>query len=157
MKPEKQATLNLDACHEIQIHYKRPLFKKMPKVESPEEAAILFKKYIDPNRIDHKEFFWVMLCTRASRVLGITEIASGALTQVIIPVREIIQLALITNAAGIILCHNHPSGSHIFSEKDIQITEKLTELCNLFNIAVIDHLIITSESYASFDETIGFD
>jgi len=157
MKPTHRSASDSFQCQEIEIHYKRPLFSAMPKVESAEEAMRLFRQYINPKRIDLKEFFWVMLCSRASNVLAIAEVASGTLSQVMIPIRELIQLALMTNAAGIICCHNHPSGKTGFSEADIHFTEKLTEACKLFNINLIDHLIITSESFASYQQDIGFE
>ena len=55
-----------------------------------------------------------------------------------------------TNASGVILSHNHPSGNIQSSKDDDMITNKIKSACELMNINVLDHIIITSESYYSY-------
>jgi len=62
----------------------------------------------------------------------------------------IMQIALKSSATSIILAHNHPSGNLIPSEADKDLTKKIREGGKVLDIAVLDHLIITSESYFSF-------
>lgn len=69
--------------------------------------------------------------------------------------KVIFQVALKANASSIILCHNHPSGNLKPSENDISLTKKLKNAGNFLDLTVLDHLIITSESYYSFaDENL---
>ena len=138
------------ACHEVEIHYKRPLFDEMPKVKSQEDSSRILKSFCNPKQLDHKEYFWVMLLTNANCLLGISNTSCGTIKSTIISIVEILQLAINTNASAIIVAHNHPSGKLIPSQKDIQLTNKIKEACELFDIKLLDHLIITSESYLSF-------
>jgi len=136
--------------HEISIVYKRPVFEEMPQVNSASKADELIKSIIDLNRIDYKEYMWVLLLTNANRVLGIAKIGEGSIKGVVVNTREVIQLGICTNTANIILVHNHPSGTLQPSQPDIQLTEKIKKMTALFDMTLLDHLIITSESYYSF-------
>ncbi|WP_339883520.1 JAB domain-containing protein [Polaribacter vadi] len=136
--------------YEVEIHYKRPLFSSMQKIASSLEASTILRNYIDTNVLDVKEFFWIILLSRANKILGISAISSGTISGVLVNYREIIQLTLLSNASHIIVAHNHPSGKLAPSENDRRITEKLQEGLNLFDAKLLDHLILTSESYYSF-------
>ena len=102
--------------------------------------------------MDVKEFFWLVLMTRSNRVLSIVEIGSGTINCVPVNLREVIQLALLKNSTAIAVCHNHPSGRLNFSKSDIDITTKLESMCKLFEIILLDHIVITSEDYLSMAE-----
>lgn len=65
-------------------------------------------------------------------------------------VRLILQGALLTNATGIILAHNHPSGSLRPSSEDDALTRKIVEAAEIMNIRVNDHIILTSEGFYSY-------
>jgi len=136
--------------YEVEIHYKRPLFSSMQKITSSLEATTILRNYIDMNVLDVKEFFWTIFLSRANKILGISTIASGTISGVIVNYREIIQLTLLSNASHIIVAHNHPSGVLKPSKDDKRITEILQKGLNLFDAKLLDHLILTSESYYSF-------
>lgn len=141
---------------EIELHYKRPLFQTMKHITKSEDAEAILRAYINPKRIDLKEFFWVLLLSNANRLIAISELASGSPRAVHVQTREIIQLALKTNASGLIVAHCHPSGNLNISDADKKLTSKLTELCDVFELTLLDHIIITSEAYVSFaDSAIG--
>jgi len=152
MKPIKRTRLDLPACHEVQIHYKRPLYNAAKKISSYESAEKTLRDFIDLNRIDHKEFFWIILMTNANQVLAVSELGSGCTSGVSVSIKEICQLALLSNAKGIIIAHNHPSGKLEASEADRNITQKLIFVLDILNITLLDHLIITSEDCISFAE-----
>lgn len=139
-------------CHEVQIHYKRPLFDPKRNANSSDAIDAILREFIDMDRIDHKEFFWVILLTNANQVIGISEIGSGCHTGVTVNIKEICQLALLTNAANIVIAHNHPSGTLKPSEMDRKLTKKLTTLLALLDITLLDHIIITTEDYTSFSD-----
>jgi len=135
---------------EIQIHYKRPLFDSMKWVTNALDANEILRQYIDPNIIDVKEHFYVMLLNNANRVLGISLISIGELRGTMVNIKEIFQLTLLTHADYVILAHLHPSGLLKPSDNDIEITEKIQYGLSLLDVTLLDHLIITSESFFSF-------
>lgn len=143
----------LFSSSEIELHYKRPLFQNMKLITNSEDAEKILKTFIHPNRIDLKEFFWVMLLSNANRLIAVSEIATGSPRCVPVQIREIFQLALITNASSIIVAHCHPSGNLNISEADKKLTSKLEKLCELLELTLLDHIIITSESYTSFSDS----
>lgn len=145
-----QLTTTIYSSTEIQLHYKRPLFIKMKHINSAEKAQEVIKEFADSQRIDLKEFFWVLLLSNANRLLGISEIASGSSRGVVINIKEILQLALMTSSSAIILAHNHPSGNLSISSSDKRLTEKLKQVTDVMEITLLDHIIISSESFTSF-------
>lgn len=64
----------------------------------------------------------------------------------------ILQGALLTNATGIILAHNHPSGTLKPSREDDRLTRRIVEAADIMNIRVNDHIILTSEGFYSYDD-----
>ena len=98
----------------------------------------------------------MLLLNRANIVLGWVKLSSGGTTGTVVDVKIIFALSLKTNASGIILSHNHPSKNLIPSEKDKRLTKIVAEAGKLFNVNLLDHLIVVSyERYFSFvDEGI---
>ncbi|QTE21062.1 JAB domain-containing protein [Polaribacter cellanae] len=143
-------TKEILSCAEVEIHYKRPLFSKMKSIASAQDVDNLLRTYIDTNVIDVKEFFYVVLLSRSNKVLGISTIGCGSVSGVIVNLKEIFQLTLLSHASQIVVAHNHPSGKLTPSENDKQLTEKLKQGLSLFDVKLLDHLILTSEAYLSF-------
>lgn len=144
--------LEVNTFNEVKIHYERPILNPNRIVKSSEDSERLLRTFIDKKRIDYKEFFWVLLLTNANQVVGISEIAIGNTTGVSVNIKEIYQLALLANATSIIVAHNHPSGKLTPSESDKNLTKKLREASKLLDITLLDHLILTSESFVSFSD-----
>ena len=94
----------------------------------------------------------VILLNRANIVLGIYEMSKGGISGTVVDIRIILGVALKCNASSIILVHNHPSGKLVPSEPDKAITKKLKEACNLLDICLLDHLIISRFGYYSFTD-----
>jgi len=135
---------------EIEIHYKRPLYASMKHIGKATDAEEVLREFSDANRIDLKECFWVLLLSHSNRLLGISLISVGTTSGVLVGIKEIFQLSLLTNASNVIIAHNHPSGTLKPSSKDIEITEKIKHGLSLLDINLLDHIIITSESFTSF-------
>ena len=133
----------------IEIHYKRPHFQETNHITCAGDVDILLRKYINLSQLDLRECFWVILLSNANRVLAISEVASGTSRGVLTNSKYIFQLALLTNASAIIVAHNHPSGNLIISERDIKETKKIQRLSTLMDISLLDHIVITSESFVS--------
>ena len=71
----------------------------------------------------------------------------------LVDIKNIFQVALLGNAASIIVAHNHPSGCVRPSMDDIELTEKIQHAGQLLQVQVDDHIIITKDGYFSFNET----
>lgn len=144
---DKKAELPLP--QEVRIEYVRPIFSEQMHVSSILEAERIIRKFIGTTGLDFKEFFWVMVLTRANRLLGISHISTGSVKGTVVSATEILQLAILSNASGVILVHNHPSGSLQFSKADIRLTKKLRKALKYLEISLLDHIVITTESYSS--------
>lgn len=136
----------------IEIHYQRPCLDDMVTITCAEDAQGLLRKYIHPKHMDLRECFWVILLSNANGVLGISEVACGTSKGVQTNIKYIFQLALLTNSSAIIIAHNHPSGTLNMSNRDIQETKKIKRLSELMDITLLDHIILTSESYVSMEQ-----
>lgn len=109
-----------------------------------------FLKKIYPVDINLKEAFVVIFFNNQMKINGYSTISIGGLDATIVDVRNIMQIALTSNSNGIILSHNHPSGKLTPSEADRKITERIKTACKYLDIKLIDHIIITEDSYYSF-------
>ena len=134
---------------EIEIIYK-PKFKasELPKVVTSADAHGYLKD-VFPS-LDYREYFYILCLNRNNKVLGYCQISVGGLAGTVADVRIIMQTALKSNACSIILSHNHPSGNLQPSEADKDLTRKIKEAGKVLDIPVLDHLILTSETYLSF-------
>jgi DNA repair protein RadC len=137
---------------EMELHYvTRVKASDRPKVLSSKHAVEVFKNVYDPNKIGHKEFFYLLLMNRANNVLGCIKISEGGITGTVVDLRIIFQAALKANATSIIVSHNHPSGNLYPSEADILLTRKVKDGAEILDIPLRDHIIVTPEfDYYSF-------
>ena len=118
-------------------------------VTSSSDAALYFKPMLE----DHTyETFHVMYLNNASKVLHSSCISKGGVTNTLADTKVIFREALELGATRIILCHNHPSGSLTPSAADISITKKIKEAARLFDIIVLDHIIVSDAGYCSMVE-----
>lgn len=98
------------------------------------------------------EVFAVAFLDSQNRVLAIEEMFRGTLTQISVYPREVVIEDLNRQAAAVILCHNHPSGSATPSCADEALTQNLKAALTLVDVRVLDHLIVTRSKVLSFAE-----
>jgi DNA repair protein RadC len=136
---------------EIQLIYKSKVKASLrPKISSPGMAADVLRKYWDTDKIEFIEQFKVLLLDRSKRVIGMYEMSTGSTTGTTYDPKLVFVAALKANAHGLIVAHNHPSGSLKPSQADIDLTDELKEWGNFLRIPLLDHIILTSESHFSF-------
>ncbi|MEQ9404340.1 MAG: JAB domain-containing protein [Cyclobacteriaceae bacterium] len=105
--------------------------------------------------INYKESFYAMFLNRRHCVLGVSKISEGGIFGTMVDPKLIFQTALKAHASAIVVFHNHPSGNLKPSEADIKLTQKLKDAGNFLDLPLLDHIILTDESYYSFcDEGI---
>lgn len=102
-------------------------------------------------RLDREHLWRIDLDTR-SRVLGFEVVSIGTLSATLVHPREIMKGALLANAAGFILAHNHPSGDETPSPEDRETTRRIKSAADLIGIPMVDHVIIAGEKFFSFRE-----
>lgn len=101
------------------------------------------------------ESFYVVLLNNSNMTIGYAEISKGGITGTIVDVRLILKYVFDSLAVGVILVHNHPSGTLQASNADKQVTQKVKNALNLIDVKLLDHIILTNDSYLSFaDENI---
>lgn len=153
---EKTDLLN-NVVSEIQLVYKTKVKNSERKsITNSKLSADIFKSLEAYNQnIDFKEVFYSMYLNRANKLLAVLKISEGSTSGTVVDVKQIIKPAIDLNASGVIICHNHPSGNFKPSDHDKTITSKIINALKLFDISLIDAIIITSEGYYSFaDEGI---
>jgi DNA repair protein RadC len=97
-----------------------------------------------------KEEFWILLLNRANIVIGKKRISEGGVAGTVADSKIIFKEAVDKLASSLILSHNHPSGNVKPSDADIKLTKRLKEAGQIFEIPVLDHIIITHNSFYSF-------
>lgn len=136
---------------EVELIYKSKVkASERPQILSAKDAYEILMTIWDEGKIDFVEQFNILLINRANKVLGVYKVSTGGITGTVADPRQIFTAALKANACGIVLAHNHPSGTLKPSRQDEQLTSKMKEARSFLDIKVLDHLIVTSESYYSF-------
>lgn len=119
------------------------------KVTSPSIAYQVLSEYLE---YADREHFIILLLNTKNGIIGINTVSIGSLSSSIVHPREIFKPAILANAAGIILAHNHPSGDPSPSQEDLEVTRRLVEAGQLLGIIVQDHIIIGDGCYVSLKE-----
>lgn len=116
------------------------------KIDSAEEVYHELKSFAKKQQ----EYFLVMTLDGASHLINTRTVFIGTLNQTLVHPREVFADAIADRAAGIIVAHNHPSGTLQPSRADIGITERLEEVAKLVGIELLDHVIIAKDGFYSF-------
>ena len=135
--------VRLKMCREDSILY------SPRKVSSPEDAVGLVRSIIGES---DREMFLVITLDTKNQFNAVDICSIGSVNASIVHPREVFKLAIISNASGILIAHNHPSGITKPSKEDERITERIKEAANIIGIPIVDHLIVGVDSYYSFKE-----
>jgi DNA repair protein RadC len=125
------------------------LLYKERSVRSPEDGYQLMKLFLADK--DREHFIVASLDTK-NQPVSINVCHIGSLNASLVHPREVMKSAILSNAASIIVGHNHPSGLPEPSREDIDVTKRLVEAGKIIGIDVIDHIIVGDETYISLKE-----
>lgn len=125
---------------------------ELKTIQGADDAAEVARKCFDADSIDWVESFIVVALNNANKVLGFYKVSTGGVSGTIADPKIIFQFALLSNASSIIIAHNHPSGNLTPSNADKAITEKIANAARLLDMTLLDHIIVTDESYFSFQK-----
>jgi DNA repair protein RadC len=134
---------------EIITTYNKKRQKTGIKISTSRDVYRLVKRLFRDGEIDHREKVYAVFLSRRNEVLGWQLQGLGGISGASCDLRITFQTALLCNASSIILAHNHPSGNLTASQSDIDLTRKAKQFGKLIGMEILDHIIITSNSYLS--------
>lgn len=141
---------------EISLSYKRKVkASERPKVSCSKDAEKLFRENWNDLTINLFEEFKILLLDRNNSCMGIVNISQGGVSGTLVDAKLVFASTLKARACGLILGHNHPSGTLKPSSSDLALTRKLVTAGSFLDIKVLDHLILTDSSHISLaDENL---
>lgn len=125
--------------------------EKMPQMDSPRKVYMVMIPLL--RDIRHEEC-WVLFLNHANRLVGKEMISRGGMESTAIDKRIILRRALDRKASGVILVHNHPSGTPYPSVEDIRQTRELGKALASCDLRLVDHVIVSGRSFYSFSDEL---
>ena len=116
------------------------------RVSSPKDIYGTIRKYGKKKQ----EHFIVICLNGAHQVIKVKVITIGVLNRCLVHPREVFRPAIINNSASIIIAHNHPSGTLTPSPNDDKLTAKIKQGLKIFDITLMDHIILSKDGYYSY-------
>ncbi len=143
----KTKAIQIEAVMEIVRRYSNELLTPRTPIRSSTDIDRIMRQRI--GNLPHEEI-WVILLNRANQVISTRRSTSGSAVASIFDIKNIVKNAVLENAQAIILCHNHPSGNLRPSRSDDEITTTCKRACELLDIKMLDHVILSSRGYYSY-------
>jgi DNA repair protein RadC len=135
---------------EVQLSYKRKNQFIIHKITSSQSANECIRKIFPIEQISYREHMYALYLDNSNCIIGYHLLSIGGITGTLVDIRVLMQGALLTNAVGLLLFHNHPSNTLKPSTADKNLTDKIIRSAEILDLKVLDHLIITEDSYYSF-------
>ncbi len=142
----KVKAIQLKALGELAKRISTPSNYKKIKIKTPEDIARLL---MEEMRLEKQEHVKLVILNNKNEIVKIKKIAQGGINSVNMSMREMLVEPIKIQAPKIILIHNHPSGDSTPSKADIEITERLFEVSQLFDIELLDHIVIGNGNFTS--------
>lgn len=99
------------------------------------------------------EMVYLLLLDATGNVLNCRFMGQGTVGSANVPMRRLVQEALIANASGLVLAHNHPSGMAVPSKEDIDLTLRIREALSILDLRLLDHIIVADDDFISLRES----
>lgn len=122
---------------------------KVKKITCPKDVYNLLSKDMEEKQVEELK---VIILNTKNIVKSVVTIAKGAQSRAVIGVKELLNEPLKQMAASIVIVHNHPSGDSSPSKQDIEFTKKICKSASIFDISVLDHIVIGNKEYTSIRE-----
>jgi DNA repair protein RadC len=132
----------IDTIAEIKVSYK-PTKQAGPKITSSQLAYEYLRQLYDEETVAFQEQFIILYLNRANDVIGAYNAFTGGITGTVADIRIIMGVALKSMACGIIISHNHPSGTLKPSAADKELTQRINEAGRMLEITLLDHIIVS--------------
>lgn len=137
----------------IKLYELKKIQSEFPKlrIRSSADAAEFIRQFYSDD-IDIFESSFILLLNRANDTIGYAKISQGGITGTVVDPRLVAKYAVESLSPCVILAHNHPSGNLTPSGADKDLTDKIKKGLKLLDIDLLDHIILTNESYYSLSE-----
>jgi len=119
------------------------------KVRSSNDAAKFLRKLYG-DQVLVRETMFLLIMDKGNQIVSYAKLADGDIASCTFPMRLALKHLLNNLSSACIVAHNHPSGQTIPSENDKRMTKKFKEACDLLDISLLDHIIMTADSHYSF-------
>lgn len=153
--PELSAVKGIGFAKAVQLQAAFALSKRLRSqglkrtIETPQEAYLELQADLKEEKM---EVLYVLLRDVRRQLIHKEEIGRGTLNHLIVHPREVFSVAIRHRAHSLIVAHNHPSGDPTPSSSDFEITQRLFAASKVIGIPLIDHLIIGSDRFFSFQQ-----
>lgn len=131
---------------------KDPTVFQRIQISGSQDSADYIRQFYEGD-IEIFESFFILLLNRQNMTIGYAKISQGGVAGTTVDAKIVIKYIVDTLASAVILCHNHPSGNLKPSAEDIMLTEKLASAAKLVDSQVLDHIILTPNSFYSFADS----
>ncbi len=137
----------LAAAFELGMRCRDEHSREAVTVRGADDAYDYIRGNLD--HLDHEEF-WILILNRANRIVGARCVSKGGTAMTVVDVKMVVRAALDNMASGLILAHNHPSGNLNPSPEDDRLTAKIKAAAELFDIKVLDHIVVGHNAFTSY-------
>lgn len=156
-RKELMLTKGIGAAKALQIEAMMELMRRHGKEQNDAQGKPVFKSSHDIHEairhdianLGHEEV-WAIFINRRNQEITRCRVTSGSQTASVFDSHIILKRALLEEADGIVMCHNHPSGNLMPSTQDDNITHLLFEACRALQVRMLDHVIVTTRGYYSY-------
>lgn len=135
---------------QLSLKRKQTKFPRV-KITSSHQAEEVIRNFYGDD-ITIFESFFLLLLDQSHTTTGYVKISQGGITGTVVDVRIIAKYAVEGLATAVVIAHNHPAGTLRPSDTDIHITKKIQAALALFDIRILDHIILTETSFYSFSD-----
>ncbi len=139
--------LQIEAVMELIRRYSSETTRRKVKISGPNDLYSLMRPVI--GNLPHEEI-WAIFLNRGNEVIGQMMVTTGSAVASIFDLKKILKEALLRDADGVAIAHNHPSGQLRPSIQDDRITESLKAGCKSMELRMLDHIIVTADNYYSY-------
>lgn len=143
MTKKKETNLSLFQLRKLQTEF------PTENITSSRISADLIRKFYSDD-IGIFESFFILLLNRANVTTGYAKISQGGVAGTVVDIRIICKYAVEALASGVIIAHNHPSGLLKPSPPDLELTTRVKKALDIFQINLLDHIILSETGYYSF-------
>lgn len=142
----KVKAIQIKAVCELAVRMTTPTNYQKIKIKRPEDIVNLL---MEDMRLEKQEIVKLIILNNKNEIIRIKNIALGGINAVNMSIKDVLSEPIKIQAPKIILAHNHPSGDATPSKADIEVTEKIFELAQIFNIELLDHIVIGNMHFTS--------
>ena len=141
--------ISVTICAAMELGKRRETSEASPQdaIRSSKDSYLLFRTQLCD--LPYEEL-WIALTNPLNKVIQKIKISQGGVNQTSVDIRLVLKAAINVLASGIILCHNHPSGSLRPSTHDDALTERIQKAAKLMDIRILDHIILSDSGYYSY-------